>query len=408
MLSLLQPHCLPLACALLCCSLPRPGHAWPLLAQDGATDVGGEGVGGAARLLLLESVKAGILSLLGTEREPRPAVKASDEELRRMYGLYREKLRLLRGNSSAPVREVQSFKKRRLTVLFPETVEPVRVIPREGQWPESEPRVRWYRAVFHKSHHNAHADLTLVRAKLTISGWRSEAGLPTTRHVKIRVKGIRTGLLGTAVRMTAWNATAARRHRLSFDLRAEVAKWWGGNSSEDDGGGGGGGGGVGDHPLVVEVALEAGEGENPPTTPPPPPSFALELGLAEPGAGAGGPKRSRRLPRSNKEDACSEQGWCCRKSLAVSFKDIGWSDWVVAPASYTMHYCDGSCPHNYKPAGMHTQVKSRLRQLTRGATPGPCCVPAAYEPLVLMHYDSRGALTLTPFPDLIVTRCYCA
>ena len=124
MLSLLQPHWLPLAvCALLSCSLPRPGHAWPLLAQDRAPDVGREGLGDTARRLLLESVKAGILSLLGTEREPRPVVRASDEELRRMYGIYRERLRLLRGNTSEPIREVQSVTKRRLTVLFPETGE---------------------------------------------------------------------------------------------------------------------------------------------------------------------------------------------------------------------------------------------------------------------------------------------
>ena len=192
---------------------------------------------------------------------------------------------------------------------------------------------------------------------------------------------------------TASNAAAAHRHSLTFDLRAEVEKWWGRNSKDED-----------HRALVVEVGLEAGEGEDLGTAP----SVALEISLAEPRAGAGRPRRSRRLPRSNKEDVCSEQGWCCRKSLIVSFKDIGWSDWVVAPESYTMHYCDGSCPHNYKPAGMHTQVKSRLSQLTKGATPGPCCVPAAYEPLVLMHYDSRGMLTLTPFPDLIVTRCYCA
>ncbi|XP_030218727.1 bone morphogenetic protein 2 [Gadus morhua] len=390
--SLLQPHCLPLAvCALLSCSLPRPAHTWPLPAQDGAPDVGRKGLGDAARRLLLESVKAGILSSLGTERELRPAVRASDQELRRMYGLYRETLRLLRGNTSEPIREVQAFRKRRLTVLFPETVEPVRVIP-----PESGQRIQWYRAVFNKDL-NTHTDLTLVRAKLKISNWQSEAGLPKTRQ-EVRVKVHRKGLPNTTVWMTSAtsNATAEHRRSLTFDLRAQVEKWLGRISKDHED--------QHRHPLVVEVGLEAGEGESPKTAP----SVALEIGLVEPRGGAGRPKRSRRLPRSNKEDVCSEQGWCCRKSLSVSFKDIGWSDWVVAPEAYTMHYCDGSCPHNYKPAGMHTQVKSRLSQLTKGALQGPCCVPAAYEPLVLMHYDSRGLLTLTPFPDLIVTTCHCA
>jgi len=132
MSSLLQSHrLLPLICALLSCSPPRPGHAWPRVAQDGAPDAGRAGrAGGAAgrnadeaRLLLLESVKAGILSTLGTAREPRPAVKASDEELRRVYGLYVETLRLLKENLTEPKREVRSVEKRRFTVLFPETGE---------------------------------------------------------------------------------------------------------------------------------------------------------------------------------------------------------------------------------------------------------------------------------------------
>lgn len=98
---------------------------------------------------------------------------------------------------------------------------------------------------------------------------------------------------------------------------------------------------------------------------------------------------------------------CCLRGLKVSFEAIGWSDWVVAPSSYSMKFCEGSCPHNYKPASMHAQIKGRLHSLS-GETPAPCCVPSAYEPMVLMHYGSEGRLVTQVFDDMIVTGCHCA
>lgn len=80
-----------------------------------APDVGGQ------RLLLMEAVKMGILGSLGMDREPRPAQKASEEELRKMYQLYREKLREMRGNTSRTIEE--TWQSNMSTVLFPATGE---------------------------------------------------------------------------------------------------------------------------------------------------------------------------------------------------------------------------------------------------------------------------------------------
>uniref|UniRef100_A0A674JBV1 TGF-beta family profile domain-containing protein n=2 Tax=Terrapene triunguis TaxID=2587831 RepID=A0A674JBV1_9SAUR len=114
-----------------------------------------------------------------------------------------------------------------------------------------------------------------------------------------------------------------------------------------------------------------------------------------------------RKARALEEECRKSDGKCCLKSLKVSFQDIGWSDWVIAPNSYYMKFCEGSCPHNYKPASMHAQIKARMHTLSK-ETPAPCCVPAGYDPMVLMHYNSDGRLVSTLFEDMIVTKCHCA
>ncbi|XP_060702445.1 inhibin beta A chain-like [Hemiscyllium ocellatum] len=118
-------------------------------------------------------------------------------------------------------------------------------------------------------------------------------------------------------------------------------------------------------------------------------------------------RRARRATSST-EDCLRRQKNCCRKSLLVSFKEIGWNDWIRAPESYNMYNCVGSCHANYKPANMHAMIKSAMHKLSGGARPALCCNPATYEPMTLLHYSSEGKLTLTAFDNMIVTNCHCS
>ncbi|XP_068427692.1 growth/differentiation factor 15 [Clinocottus analis] len=374
-----------ISCVLpLLASLSSSGESRPHVAHGGAPDVD---TANSQTELLLEAVKTGILGSLGLDREPtRPTRKASEEERRRMYQLYGEKVREMRGNSSQLMKETRPSIMS--TVLFPATVKSIKAVRRGGACPHQRPgqRMQWYRAVFHKNP-NIQAELTLTRAELKIS--RQILDKPTSvppekRQVKVNRVTPRNSAAWTTHTNSPIRTNVSSTQDLMLDISPEVAMWLRTDVGEA---------------LVVDVGIVVGVKDTLKASP----TISLELGLA-----AAKPAGKTRLPRSNKEDVCSEQGWCCRKSVTVSFKDIGWADWVVAPTEYTMHFCDGTCPHNYKPASMHTQVKSRLHQITKGESPRPCCVPAAYEPMVLMHYDSRGKLTLTPFDDLIVSKCHCA
>ncbi|XP_041039115.1 bone morphogenetic protein 2-like [Carcharodon carcharias] len=119
-------------------------------------------------------------------------------------------------------------------------------------------------------------------------------------------------------------------------------------------------------------------------------------------------KEVRTRRESHTEDCQRNQIQCCRRSLHVSFEEIGWSDWIRAPLSYNAFYCDGTCPQKYKLATMHTLIKSKMNHLSNGAIPAPCCVPASYEPLTLLHFNSNNKLTLTAFDDMVVSRCHCS
>uniref|UniRef100_A0A673N4I4 TGF-beta family profile domain-containing protein n=1 Tax=Sinocyclocheilus rhinocerous TaxID=307959 RepID=A0A673N4I4_9TELE len=318
--------------------------------------------------LQLEALKSIILEYLGMDA-PGPGGRASHQDLVRMYRQYRRIRYLLKGNSSEE-QELQPAR-RASTVLFPTTVQPLDST--------MDSRQQWFRAAFYKNS-RIKTGVNLKHARLQIKRPHMDKNTPgkpwLSKDIVVRMHkppGFHTE--------TVFHTGDLSSRDVMLDLTVAVKKWLKDSSAEL---------------LVVEICLLKKQEVSTQSTP----QLALQLDQAV--------RRRNRRALFTREESVEDEGHCRRKSLNVSFKDIGWSDWVIAPSGYTMHYCDGSCLHNYKPASMHTQVKSRLHLLYKGTIPGPCCVPAAYEPMVLMHYDSRGKLKLTPFNDLIVSKCHCA
>ncbi|KAG8517243.1 Growth/differentiation factor 15 [Galemys pyrenaicus] len=120
--------------------------------------------------------------------------------------------------------------------------------------------------------------------------------------------------------------------------------------------------------------------------------------------------RGRRSAHARTSDGCPlGAGRCCRlRSLRASLEDLGWADWVMAPREVDVRICVGACPSQFRSANTHAQMQARLHGLNPEAAPAPCCVPASYEPVVLMHRDSDGRVALTPFDDLVAKDCHCA
>ncbi|XP_036022321.1 growth/differentiation factor 15 [Onychomys torridus] len=129
----------------------------------------------------------------------------------------------------------------------------------------------------------------------------------------------------------------------------------------------------------------------------------LELHL-RPAAG-----RGRRSAHARPRDPCPlGPGRCCHlRTVQATLEDLGWSDWVLSPRQLQLSVCVGECPHLYRSASTHAQIKARLHGLQPDLVPAPCCVPSSYTPVVLMHRTDSG-VSLQTYDDLAARGCHCA
>ncbi|KAI5631348.1 transforming growth factor beta like domain-containing protein [Phthorimaea operculella] len=92
------------------------------------------------------------------------------------------------------------------------------------------------------------------------------------------------------------------------------------------------------------------------------------------------------------------RGACCRQTYYVSFRALGWDDWIVAPEGYYANYCRGSCEGSY-----HAQVAEAAR-LQRAA----CCVPTRFSALSLIYFGGADSnIIKRDLPEMVVEECAC-
>ncbi|KAM9242215.1 bone morphogenetic protein 8B isoform 1-T1 [Dugong dugon] len=101
---------------------------------------------------------------------------------------------------------------------------------------------------------------------------------------------------------------------------------------------------------------------------------------------------------------------CQRHELYVSFQDLGWLDWVIAPQGYSAYYCEGECSFpldSCMNATNHAILQSLVHLMKPDAVPKACCAPTKLSATSVLYYDSSNNVILRKHRNMVVKACGC-
>ena len=106
---------------------------------------------------------------------------------------------------------------------------------------------------------------------------------------------------------------------------------------------------------------------------------------------------------------------CCRRQFYVNFRDIGWSDWIIAPSGYHANYCEGECPSHVASLGasslsFHSAVINhyRLRGYSPFQSTRSCCVPTRLRAMSMLYYNEEQKIIKKDIHNMVVEECGCS
>ena len=106
---------------------------------------------------------------------------------------------------------------------------------------------------------------------------------------------------------------------------------------------------------------------------------------------------------------------CCLVDYYVSFADIGWSNWIIAPRGVHFNYCKGPC--SGLSALRHREILLMQRFSLRPVKNGPdrgrmeaCCVVTKMTSISLLYRTGPGpyAIAKTDMPNIRAVECGCS
>uniref|UniRef100_A0A3Q1EB80 Bone morphogenetic protein 7a n=1 Tax=Acanthochromis polyacanthus TaxID=80966 RepID=A0A3Q1EB80_9TELE len=105
----------------------------------------------------------------------------------------------------------------------------------------------------------------------------------------------------------------------------------------------------------------------------------------------------------------SKEG-CNKHELYVSFRDLGWQDWIIAPEGYAAYYCEGECAfplNSYMNATNHAIVQTLVHFINPETVPKPCCAPTQLHGISVLYFDDSSNVILKKYRNMVVRACGC-
>lgn len=104
--------------------------------------------------------------------------------------------------------------------------------------------------------------------------------------------------------------------------------------------------------------------------------------------------------RHRKDIACKNgKSGCCRQTVHVTIKELGWSDWFFGPLEFDYHYCMGSCDN--KKSSFYSEIVGDLNSVSA------CCIPTELSGLRAL-YLSGDMIKDKYLHNIMAVDCACS
>ena len=93
----------------------------------------------------------------------------------------------------------------------------------------------------------------------------------------------------------------------------------------------------------------------------------------------------------------------------MSFRDLNWQDWIIAPDGYEAFYCHGECsfPLNSHMNATNHAIVQTLVHLMKPDVPKPCCAPTKLSGISVLYFDESSNVILKKYRNMVVKSCGC-